>query len=202
MTCLVLAWFSIKKHSNRRISLIPLHHLANGYSQLCNAPSLAKQLHSEYRRSYNLVHVSIVERTCFYLCSWPIPPSLILEAELREKKRFWGTLAARFIDVFAAWMWQVLLGYMWTAGLSTTPASGDKFFGEKHTPHSVKVAETLQELYECSLSCQGTLYSPSLTAGTKWWRVYAWPCQQLKIPCRTCGKTLKSDSNQFVVSNT
>lgn len=35
--------------------------------------------------------------------------------------------------MFAPWMWQVLLGYLWTAELPPTPASGDKFAGDKHT---------------------------------------------------------------------
>lgn len=129
--------------------------------------------------------------------------SLILEAEEEresERKGFCGTLVARFIDVFAPWMWQVLLGYLWTTELFSIPASGDKFGGEKthtHTSRSVKVAEMLQELYECSLSCQGTVCSRSLTAGTKWWRTCEWHCCRLKITCWTCGQTLKTDLDHF-----
>lgn len=89
-------------------------------------------------------------------------------------------------------MWQVLLGYLWAAELPLEIS-----LGGKHTPHSIKVAEMVQELYECSLSCQGALCSRSLTAGTKWWRVCTWGCQQLKITCWTCGKTLKTDSDNF-----
>lgn len=70
--------------------------------------------------------------------------SLILEARGREgerkreseRKRFRGTLVARFIDVFAPWMWQVLLGYLWTAELFSTPASGDKFGGNNAHTHA------------------------------------------------------------------
>lgn len=64
-----------------------------------------------------------------------------------ERRRFWGTLAARFIDIFAPWMWQVLLGYLWTAEVRT-PASGDSFFGMwgKYTAHSVNVAETFMNV--------------------------------------------------------
>lgn len=89
-------------------------------------------------------------------------------------------------------MWQVLLGYLWAAELPLEIS-----LGGKHTPHSIKVAEMVRELYECSLSCQGALCSRSLTAGTKWWRVYTRGCQQLKITCWTCGRTLKTDWDNF-----
>lgn len=89
-------------------------------------------------------------------------------------------------------MWQVLLGYLWAAELPLEIS-----LGGKHTPHSIKVAEMVRELYECSLSCQGTLCSRSLTAGTEWWRVCTRGGRQLKITCWTCGKTLKTDLANF-----
>lgn len=135
--------------------------------------------------------------------------SLILEAGeewASERSRFRGTLAARFIDVSAPWMWQVLLGYLWTAELLNSRPLEIILEIKKHThTHTSALTQCTmprfcqgcwdvrRELYECSLSCQGTVCGLSLTAGTKWWRVCVWRCQGLKITCWTCGQSLKTD---------
>lgn len=137
---------------------------------------------------------------------WPIAAfsghSLILRQRKERDREIFATLTATFLDVFAPWMWQVLLGYMWTPDLPSIPASGDTFGGNRCTyTHSVlsRLLRRCRELYECSLSCQGTACRLLLTAGRKWWSVCVHCCQWLKITCCTCDQTLKRYLDQFSI---
>lgn len=178
---------------------------ANSYPRLCIAPfrQECSFLAALSRREEAL--------TLFMLTRWKEHVSIFAHGSIQptfinirgsakresERRRLWGTLAARFIDIFAPWMWQVLLRLLVNSGtcLQLLPLE-ISFFWDVGEIHST-FCQCSRNFYECSLSGQDTVCSLLLTTGTEWWRVCVWRCRRLKITHWTFGKTLKTHLDNF-----